>query len=273
MMTAIAVSADRIRAAQDGDRQALEEVLTGVQDRIHNLARRILVDPDDAGEATQEILILVLTKLSTFRGESAFSTWVYRVAVRYLLGAKKIRDRDLGLSFDQFAADLETGLVADPPEAPDEALLYNELRVSCTMAMLLCLTMELRLAYVLGDIFELDHGEASEILELTPAAYRKRLSRARGEVMAFTSRHCGLVGETAKCRCPRRLPAAVASGRIVPGQTPNSTGSAEDYAEVRNRIASVIDGLKTFELQQAVPQQRCPVEIRNQLTEILSPPV
>lgn len=273
MMTTMTVKADTIAAAQNGDRQALEAVLSSVQDRIHNLARRILVNPEDAGEATQEILILVLTRLSTFRGDSAFSTWVYRVAVHYLLTAKKIRDRDLGLTFDQFAGDLETGLVADPPEAPDDAVLYNELRVSCTMAMLLCLSMDLRLAYVLGDIFELDQNEASEILELTPAAYRKRLSRARGEVMAFTARHCGLVGSQAACRCPRRLPAAMAAGRIRPGETPNSTGAEEGYRDVQRRIASVIDGLKAFELQKAVPSRRCPSEIRTQLTDILSSPV
>jgi len=271
-MTAITISADRISAAQAGDRQALEDVLSSVQDQIHHLARRILVDREDANEATQEILILVLTRLSTFRGDSAFSTWVYRVAVRYLLSARKIRDRDMGLTFDQFAADLETGLVADPPEAPDRALLLNELRVSCTMAMLLCLSMELRLAYVLGDIFELDHGEASEILDLSPAAYRKRLSRARGDVMAFTSRHCGLVSEAAKCRCPRRLPAAIAAGRISQGQAPNSEGAEESFHEIRDRVAAVIGSLKGFELQRAVPRQRCPVEIRTQLTEILSPP-
>ena len=65
--------------------------------------------------------------------ESRFSTWVYRVAVRYLVSAKKVRDRDLGLTFDAFAADLEDGLVSEPPKAPDEVLLLNELRISCTM--------------------------------------------------------------------------------------------------------------------------------------------
>ncbi len=94
------------------------------------------------------------------------------MAVRYLVSAKKVRDRDLGLTFDAFAADLEDGLVSEPPKAPDDVLLLNELRISCTMAMLLCLTMDLRLAYVLGDILELEHGEASSILEIAPAAYR-----------------------------------------------------------------------------------------------------
>ncbi len=270
-MKTIDVTAEEIRAAQDGDRKALSAVLESVQDQVHALSRRILVHPEDAREATQEILILVLTRLSTFRFESAFSTWVYRVAVRYLLTTKKIRDRDLGLSFEAFAADLETGLVADPPEAPDHALLLNELRISCTMAMLLCLTMDLRLAYVLGEIFELEQGEAAEILDLSPAAYRKRLSRARGEVLAFTSRHCGLVSGSAKCLCPRRLPAAVKLGRIRSGHYPNSAGAGESFAEARSRIGSVIDDLKAFKLQRAVPEERCPETIRVQLTEILSP--
>jgi RNA polymerase sigma factor (sigma-70 family) len=272
-MVVIDVTADDVQSAQAGDKQALETILAGTQNQIHALARRILVNPEDAKEATQEILILVLTKLSTFRGDSAFSTWVYRVAVRYLLTTKKIRDRDLGLTFDMFAADLETGLVADPPKAPDDALMLNELRVSCTMAMLLCLKMDLRLAYVLGDIFELDHGEASEILELAPATYRKRLSRARADVEAFTSRRCGVVNVTAKCSCPRRLPASIKMGRIQAGHYPNSGEAAESYPEIREQVGSVIESLKTFKLQRSVPHHKCPEDIRAALTEILSPPM
>ncbi|WP_298962122.1 RNA polymerase sigma factor [uncultured Roseibium sp.] len=265
------VSAAKVAAAQDGDRKALEEVLSSVEDLIHSLARRILVNPEDAREATQEILIQILTKLSTFRNESAFSTWAYQVAVRYLIAAKKHRDRDLGLTFEMFAADLETGLISDPPEAPDQALLLNELRISCTMAMLLCLSLDLRLAYVLGDVFELDHLEASKILELTPATFRKRLSRARASVEAFTSRHCGLVASEAKCRCPRRLPAAIKGGRVQAGTYPNSAESRMGYAQTRRQIDAVVDDLKTFKLQRSVPSHACPDDIRMRLRRILSP--
>ncbi len=265
------VSAAKVAAAQNGDRKALEEVLSSVEDLIHSLARRILVNPEDAREATQEILIQILTKLSTFRNESAFSTWAYQVAVRYLIAAKKHRDRNLGLTFEMFAADLETGLISDPPEAPDQALLLNELRISCTMAMLLCLSLDLRLAYVLGDVFELDHLEASKILELTPATFRKRLSRARASVEAFTSRHCGLVASEAKCRCPRRLPAAIKGGRIQAGTYPNSAESRMEYAQTRRQIDAVVDDLKTFKLQRSVPSHACPDDIRMRLRRILSP--
>lgn len=270
-MTIADVSPAVIKAAQQGDRAAVEEVLLSVQDRIYNLAHRVLVNPDDASEATQEILIRILTKLSTFRAESAFSTWAYRIAIRHIVSAKKLRDRDPGLTFEMFAADLETGLVADPPEAPDQALLLNELRISCTMAMLLCLSMDLRLAYVLGDVLELDQSEASAILELEPAAYRKRLSRARTEVVAFTSRHCGLVGENTKCSCRRRLPAALAAGRVQHGSYPNSAGARLSYFDARDEIGAVVESLKTFKLQQSVPNRNCPQDIRFELTRILSP--
>ena len=85
-----------VSAAQAGDRDALTGVVREIQDRVHHLAMRMLVNPDDALEATQEILILVITKLSTFRGDSAFHTWVYRVATNYLLSAKNILERDPG---------------------------------------------------------------------------------------------------------------------------------------------------------------------------------
>ena len=270
-MTVMAIPQEAVQAAQNGDRQALETVLEGIRHQIFTLAKRVLVNPDDAEEATQEILILILTKLSTFRGESAFSTWAYRIAVRYLVSTRKMLARDPGLTFEMFAADLEDGLVADPPKSPDETLLLNELRVSCTMAMLLCLKLDLRLAYVLGDVFELDHQEASEILEIDPSTYRKRLSRARAEVHAFTSRHCGVVSDAAKCRCPRRLPAAVKAGRVEAGRYPNSAGAADDLETVREQVGSVIGHLKSYKLQQAVPAQRCPETVRNQLVDILIP--
>ncbi len=270
-MAAARIATSTIEAAQSGDRQALESLLEGVQDQIHALSRRILVDVEDAREATQEILILVLTKLSTFRGESAFSTWVYQVAVRYLVNAKKLRARDPGLTFEMFAADLEDGLVADPPKAPDQELQLKELRTSCTMAMLLCLTTDLRLTYALGEIFDLDHAEAAEVLEISPATFRKRLSRARSAVYKFTARSCGLVNSSAPCSCPRRLPSALEKGRIDVSTFPNSGTDLQSYQSVENKIGSVIDALKGYELLRAVPHHRCPEDIRHQLTEILSP--
>ena len=75
----------RIDQAVQGDRLALEEVLTEIQDMVFNLSLRMLGTIADAQDAAQEILIKVMTSISTFRKESRFQTWVYRIAVNYLM--------------------------------------------------------------------------------------------------------------------------------------------------------------------------------------------
>lgn len=258
-----------IDKAQAGDRKALEALVQGQQDAIHRLAMRFLVNPEDALEATQEILVLVVTKLSTFRGESAFRTWVYRIAVNYLLTAKKVLARDPGLSFEAFREDLHAGLVPDPDPSAEDKVALNELRISCTMAMLLCLDLKHRMAYVLGDILELDHGEAAAILEVSKPAYRQRLSRARKAVVDFTARDCGLANSKARCSCPKRLPAAIDLGRVRPGVTPLSDQAAEDYAALRDRAKGLESALCTLTLQRAVPQLDSPRDLSAELIGLI----
>ena len=69
-----------VRLAAEGDKGALEQLLTGVQDLAFNLSLRMLGTIHDAEDASQEILIRVMTNLASFRGESAFTTWVFRIA-------------------------------------------------------------------------------------------------------------------------------------------------------------------------------------------------
>lgn len=247
-----------ITDAQNGDQLALEQVVRSIQDNVHHLAMRILVNPDDAFDATQEILILVITKLSTFEGRSDFNTWVYRVAVNYLLNAKKVLSRDQGLNFELFRADLEAGLADSAAPTSENVVFLNELRISCTMAMLLCLDMKHRIAYVLGDILELDHNDAAEILGVSKENYRKRLSRARGDVVAFTSQNCGLVNEASNCSCPRRLPAAMAMGRVQANKITYSINNAPEYKNVLEQVKNMEVALKTLKLQRATAQFTSP---------------
>jgi RNA polymerase sigma factor (sigma-70 family) len=74
-----------VRAAQAGNREALERLIARHQAWIYNVALRMVYLPEDAEDATQEILVKVLTKLSTFEGRSRFSTWLYRLAVNHIL--------------------------------------------------------------------------------------------------------------------------------------------------------------------------------------------
>src|SRR5262249_33306569 len=78
--------------ARREERSAIEAILRAVQDPVYGLALRMLADPADAADATQEILIRVASNLSSFRGDSSFSTWVYRVAANQLLTARARRN-------------------------------------------------------------------------------------------------------------------------------------------------------------------------------------
>ena len=166
--------------AKGGDAVALEELVGGVQDRVYRLALRMVTRPAEAEDATQEILIRVMTRLSTYRGEAAFTTWVHRVAVNHLLDRKKTVVESMELSFDAYAEDLRSGLSTKEP-SPDAALLADEVRLSCTQAMLTCLDRDHRVAYVLGEVFEVSSSDGAYICDVTPAAYRKRLSRRSEE--------------------------------------------------------------------------------------------
>ncbi|MEK7424443.1 MAG: RNA polymerase sigma factor [Actinomycetota bacterium] len=95
-----------VLAAQRGDAAALEQVVLSVRDRVYRLSLRMTTRPPDAEDATQEILIRMITRLSTFRDDAAFSTWVHRIAVNHLLDRSRSCVERMEMSFDAFAADL-----------------------------------------------------------------------------------------------------------------------------------------------------------------------
>ncbi|HEX6048102.1 MAG TPA: hypothetical protein VFZ21_02500, partial [Gemmatimonadaceae bacterium] len=132
---------------------------------------------------------------------------------------RRSRIEEQHMTFASFARDLADGLVDAPAPRSSEAdqrVLEEEVKIGCTQAMLLCLDREERLAYILGDVFELRSEHAGPILGVLPATFRKRLSRARERLRSFMLPHCGLVSDRAACRCARRVPAAVERGRVNP---------------------------------------------------------
>ena len=151
--------AETVAAACGGDAAAVERLVVAVQDGIYGLALRMLWHPEDARDATQEILIRILTHLSAFRSESLFSTWCFAVAANYLRSVRRSRVEAAGYTFESFEAELHEP--APPDDAarddPEYAAAVEEVRVGCTLGMLTCLGREERLAYIVGEILELDH--------------------------------------------------------------------------------------------------------------------
>ena len=192
-----------IDQATAGDKQSLETLLVGVQDLVFNLSLRMLGTFPDAEDASQDILLKVMTHLSSFKKESAFSTWVFAIAVNHLKNYKKHMFARYPLSFDDYGNDI---LHANIQEVPDltqnveKAILAEELKLSCTNVMLQCLDTESRCIFILGTMFQLDSRIAGDILGITPEAYRQRLSRVRKKMADFLKEYCSEYGK-GPCHC------------------------------------------------------------------------
>jgi RNA polymerase sigma factor (sigma-70 family) len=195
--------------AKEGQRNALEELVRRIQDGIYNLALRTLFLPADAEDATQEILIKIITHLADFKGESRFTTWTFRIATNHLLTIRKCRAEKRGFSFKRAEEGIEAALSkssSEDAEAGENGLIVEEVKLSCLQGMLLCLSREIRLAFILGVVFEVTSIEGGHILNITQGTFRKRLSRGRKQIQNFMTKKCSLVNPENPCACARLIP-------------------------------------------------------------------
>jgi DNA-directed RNA polymerase specialized sigma24 family protein len=217
----------------------------------------------------------VITHLGTFRGESSFVTWLYRVAANALLTIRKGRAEEARLTFQAFEQDLDEGIsdarVAVSPGL-DEALLLEEVKIGCTQAMLLCLDRPHRLAYILGEILELEGSEAAEVMEISPQAFRKRLSRGRAEIVSFMQRKCGLVNPQSGCRCRRRVNRAIQLGRVDPRHLlfASNAQKARDFPQVLSTIRQLEEGQRAVALYRSHPDVTVPKDFVTMIKSLIN---
>jgi RNA polymerase sigma factor (sigma-70 family) len=261
---------DLARRAADGDRDAVEAVVRALQKDVYALALRILWNPGDAEDAAQEILVRVVTRLGQFDFRSRLKTWVYRIATNYLLDVKKSCVERQRLSFTSFAEDLSEGFSTDGPSDHERTILTEEVKIGCTLGLLQCLDRPHRLAYVLGEIFEWAAPDAAAALGIDPAAFRKRLQRAREAIEVFTRAHCGLVSDQAACTCNRRIAAAVRSGRVEP-QSLRFARSEASFAEARDFIRRIEGAKQVLVLQRSANPGGPSRDLAKAITSTLDP--
>ena len=259
-----------VRLAAEGDKGALEQLLTGVQDLVFNLSLRMLGTIHDAEDASQEILIRVMTNLTSFRGESAFTTWVFRIAVNHLKNYRKSMFAQHPLSFEYYGEDIVSGKEKDIPDLTmgvDRNLLEQELKLSCTNVMLQCLDTDSRCIYILGTMFRVDSRLAAEILEISPEVYRQRLSRIKKKMAGFLEEYCGLSGKGV-CSCSKRISYAIATHRVKP-EKPEYTSLEENtefLQECKTAMEEIDDRSLVF---SSLPAYRTTRAARQYLEEFL----
>lgn len=159
-------AADAVLAAS-GDSRAFERLYRKHVPRIHSLARR-MIGLDEADEATQDVFVRAWEKLGSFRGEAAFGTWLYRLAINVLLGrrASSGRERRRHLEGDGWQERFATGSV------------FPGLRVDFERAIAQ-LPSGAREVFVLHDVEGFKHREIAEMLGVTAGTSKAQLHRAR----------------------------------------------------------------------------------------------
>ena len=239
-----------VQRAVAGEKAAMEQIMRSLERPFFNLALRMLLSPVEAEDAAQECLLRVATRLAQFEGGSNFSTWAWKVAVNRIIELK----RKPFFTAEQFAADLADGLEPEAPERTEDSVLLGELKVGCSRALLQCLEADDRIAFILGEIMELEGPEAAEILGLPAATFRKRLSRARERLREVLDANCGVINPAAPCRCHRRLACATALGRVAPGVS--STVTPLDVAALREKLKSIDAAIRVGAYYRADPSSK-----------------
>ena len=173
-----------IRRLKDGDEAALEALMAQYQTRVFGLALRISGNREDAEEVLQDVFLTVIQKIDTFRGDAKLSSWIYRIATNAAL--MKLRKRpkvqELPLEEELGPAMTEHGAIAEPvldwTRLPPDEVERKELVQRIEQA-LEQLPQEYRSVFVLRDIEGLSAEEACEVLNISVAALKSRLHRAR----------------------------------------------------------------------------------------------
>jgi RNA polymerase sigma factor (sigma-70 family) len=248
-----------VERARAGDRDALEGLVRHHQGWIYNIAVRMVFHPQDAEDATQEILLKALTRLSSFEGRSSFRTWLYRIVVNHVLNMKRGREEQEVTGFRAYGDALDKTPDSELPDprgvSPDAKLLVAEAMIACTSGMLLCLDREQRLAYILGEILEVTDAVAAEVLDITCENFRQRLARARRDLHNFMNDKCGLVNRENPCRCAKKTRGFIQAGHVDPA---NLLFARDHISQVHEAVPKAYETIRTLDDQYADIYRRHP---------------
>ena len=173
-----------IRLARAGDRDAFAQLLERYEKPVYHQALRMVGHSEDAADLTQEVFLKVWQGLPGFQGDSAFSTWLYRLTSNACIDFLRREKRRRGtLSLDDQELDLSAQL-SDPAPAPQQALEQRELQRALE-AGLAQLSDEHRQVLVLRELNGLSYEEIAQALGLSPGTVKSRIARARLSLAKF----------------------------------------------------------------------------------------
>jgi RNA polymerase sigma-70 factor (ECF subfamily) len=170
--------------------------------RLYKLALSLTGNPDDADDAVQETFCRVAASLGSFREESAFSTWAYRICVNVVKDRLRQRKRlpiqifteDLGLSMDEIVE-------ANPADDPQTLALAEDIRLRCLFCFSECLPRRQRQVFCLSHVVGFDHPTIASVLEISTSAVKASLCRARKRLDGYLNDRCVFLKAENPCNC------------------------------------------------------------------------
>jgi RNA polymerase sigma-70 factor (ECF subfamily) len=169
-----------VRKSQEDDERAFGELVSRYESKVYSLALKMVRNPEDAEDVLQDTFLRAYRGIKSFKGNSTFSTWIYRITANSAL--MRLRKRQLPTVSIDDADEREAPInIADWAPGPVEQMLNQETQAAMTEAID-ALPPEFRQVFVLRDIEELSNAEVAEILDLSVAAVKSRLHRARLKV-------------------------------------------------------------------------------------------
>ncbi len=168
-----------VRQCQRGDSEAMAFLIHKYQDRVYNTILKICNNSDDAAELTQDTFVKVMENICSFRGKSAFYTWLFRIAVNEAINFCRRRFRVPVQSLDNgiAAAILADTSAVDPVRMAQQKEIIELLKLAISR-----LDEDHRVVIVLRDIEQMSYSQISEVLELEQGTVKSRLSRARAQL-------------------------------------------------------------------------------------------
>ncbi len=193
------------------------------QAKVYRLAFSLAGNAQDAEDITQEAFLRAFRSFHTFREESSFFTWIYRIAINVSNDYLRLRTKlpietlteDMGYSIDEI-------IDPNPGNDPETELLAYQARIKCLHAMTECLPIEQRKVFCLAITMGLPYKVIAEILDCSAGSVKTTLHRAKKRWLGYMENKCQLIKKSNPCNCKQFVRFGLSQGWITKENLDNS---------------------------------------------------
>lgn len=252
----------------------LQQILN-LQNRIFNISLRYICDFAVAEDAVQDIMLKIMKNFNTLREKEKFIPWALTITANHLKNLKKELNKFHFMNFDIMEKDCSINMPDNTPsefEEFEKEQLLAELKISCSQAMLMCLSDQERLIYILSSMFGFNSKTGGEILEISSDNFRQKLSRIKRKMKSFLEKNCGLVNSSSVCKCNKRISYAVESKRIFRNSFQFTSSKYLPPEFEIKQFVKQMDEIEDFmDVFNHNPEYYLPSEVQDKIKNILLP--